>query len=121
MVGSSTNPLLASFAIVLGLLIVMNLMSRVTLSLPPGPPLTPASSSGPRPRRATPSRRRHEALAAGAGHDCRIRPRWSRRFGARSADRTAIAAGAVLGVTAAVGAAAVRRAAGSLVALARRH
>jgi membrane protein len=114
-VGSSKNPLLASFAIVLGLLVVMNLMSRVTLiaaawaATGAGFALSTAADSAADPgSTGAPGRLPHPA---------EMEP----TFGARSTDRTAIAAGAVLGATAVVGAAAVRRAAGSLVAIARRH
>ncbi len=123
-VGSSSNPLLASFAILVGLLIVMNLMSRVTLvaaawaalsfGLAPreatsaaASATSPASPASPAGRPSRPVRLPHPAQMAPT-------------FGARSADRTAIAAGAVLGAAAALGLGALRRAAGSVVALARR-
>ncbi len=117
-VGSSSNPLLASFAILVGLLIVMNLMSRVTLvaaawaalslGLPPRPADAPV---------ATPSAAAPAAGPVRLPHPAEMAP----TFGARSADRTAIAAGAVLGAAATLGAAALRRAAGSVVDLARRR
>lgn len=125
-VGSSTNPLLASFAIILGLLIVLNLMSRVTLiaaawaAIGSGlvPAGTAAESAAIPATSATPAR---APLPVGSHlrtpHPVELEP----NFGARSADRTAIAAGAVLGATAAVGVAAVRRATGTLVAMARRR
>jgi membrane protein len=120
-VGSSTNPLLASFAIVIGLLVVMNLMSRVTLiaaawaATDAGFALrtTTEASAGPTAEEGPRTGLSRPRLP----HPAEMEP----SFGTRSADRTAIAAGAVLGATAAVGAAAVRRAAGSLLALARRH
>jgi membrane protein len=116
-VGTSSNPLLASFAILVGLLIVMNLMSRVTLVAA----AWAALSFGLAPREAAdPAAVPAAAVPPGRGgrppHPAEMAP----TFGARSADRTAIAAGAVLGAAAALGAGALRRAAGSLVALARR-
>jgi membrane protein len=111
-VGSSSNPLLASFAILVGLLIVMNLMSRVTLVAA----AWAALSSGLQPRTATVPAAAPAARAVPLPHPAEMAP----TFGARSADRTAIAAGAVLGVAATLGAGALRRAVGSLVALARR-
>jgi membrane protein len=117
-VGSSSNPLLASFAILVGLLIVMNLMSRVTLvaaswaalafGLQPRASAAPAAPTAPAAAAVRGARLPHPAEMAPT-------------FGTRSADRTAIAAGAVLGAAAALGAGALRRAAGSVVALARRR
>ena len=69
-VGSSTNPVLASFAIIIGLLLVINLMSRVTL-------LAAAWAAVGEPAQAG-------AVATGRGgvatvaHGCRTRARWSR-------------------------------------------
>lgn len=104
-VGSSTNPVLASFAIVVGLLVVINLMSRVTLFAAAwaavGSELVAARTAEvavsearrlPHPRAMEPS------------------------FGPRSADRTAIAAGAVIGAVGAVGVGAVRRATAAVIA-----
>lgn len=105
-VGSSSNPLLASFAIVIGLLIVMNLMSRLTL-------LAAAWAAEDWDRQT----RRELTAEADAfarqpnrqrvlPHPAALEP----SFGTRSADRTAIAAGAVIGAVGAVGVSAARRA-----------
>lgn len=92
---ATSKPLLASFAVVIGLLVLMNLISRVmllaaawaatTVDDRPGPGLA-ARQSAARPQGA-PLGPREELLPT---------------FGQRSTDRTAIAAGAVLGVTLAV-------------------
>ena len=107
--GSSTNPVLASFAIVVGLLVVMNLLSRLTL-------LAAAWAATGRE-----DQRRQQAEEAtlrtrARPHPAALEP----SFGSRSADRTAVAAGAVLGAFAAVGVGALRRAASAMVTALRR-
>ena len=101
-VGSSTNPVLASFAIIIGLLIVHE----------PDEPGDPArrrlgrvGADADRPRPTAPRQRRRRR----ARDDCRTRREMEPTFGARSADRTAIAAGAVIG---AIGRSGVARCAG---------
>jgi membrane protein len=108
--GSSRNPVLASFAVIIGLLVVMNLLSRVTL-------LSAAWA-------AVGSDQTETAVAETAVRESRALPHpraMEPTFGARSADRTAIAAGAVMGAVGAVGVGALRRAAAALVATVRRR
>jgi membrane protein len=112
-VGVTNNPVLASFAVIVGLLLVMNLLSRVVL-------LASAWASA-------------DVDAVRAGQTSEVsevaaelpRPRGPHElepsFGPRSADRTAIAAGAVLGALGAVGVGALRRAGHALVAVLRRE
>ena len=103
---ATSKPLLASFAVIIGLLLLINLISRVML-------LAAAWAA------TTAEGRGH--LAAGEGptgdaplsNDQRL-PIGPREvslpsFGQRASDRTTIAAGAVLGVTATLGARTVRR------------
>lgn len=115
-VGSSTNPVLASVAIVVGLLVVMNLLSRLTLlaaawaavgwdqqiqAAVAGEAAEVAEVAGARPR--------------GRPQPAELQP----SFGARSADRTAIAAGAVLGAAGAVGVGVLRRASAAVLSALR--
>jgi membrane protein len=103
------NPLFASIAIVVGLLIWLNLIARITLisaawaandvaQIPASPasPVSPATAGSAVPRDAS--------MAT---------------FGTRSGDRTTLAAGAVLGVTAVVATGALSRGIRSLFDLAR--
>jgi membrane protein len=103
-VGGSTNPVLASFAIIIGLLVVINLLSRVTLLAAAwaavGAGLAEAHVA-------------EEAVAASRRlpHPREMEP----SFGRRAEDRTAIAAGAVIGAVGAVGMGALRRATAAMV------
>jgi membrane protein len=89
---ASKKPLLAGFAVIIGLLLLINLISRVVLlsaawsatRLREHGRLTSSSGEPPAP------------LPRPAGPREDIQP----SFGQRSADRTAVAAGAVLGVSA---------------------
>lgn len=96
--GAADKPLLAGFAVVIGLLVLMNLISRVmllaaawaaTIAVERG--LLVGAQPPPLPRPAGP---RDAVLPS---------------FGPRAGDRTAVAAGAVLGVTAALTLRAVTR------------
>jgi membrane protein len=109
-VGVTKNALLASFAVVVGLLLVMNLLSRVVLI---------ASAWASEAVRVSAAATADEAAAARAVA-VRRPQEMEPSFGARSADRTAIAAGAVLGVAGAVGVGALRRALRVVVDLVRR-
>ncbi len=126
-VGVTNNPVLASFAVVVGLLLVMNLLSRVVL-------LSAAYASTTSTVRAKSDATADASLAApamargagaggapGVGRTPRLpHPReMEPTFGQRSADRTAIAAGAVMGAVGTVGLGALRRAVRALVALVR--
>ena len=115
-VGRSTNPVLASFAVVVGLLVVINLMCRVTLFA------AAWAAAGPEPAVAPTAEQTAEAQAAAAAaaernlarrlpHPRAVEP----SFGPRSADRTAIAAGAVIGAVGAVGVGALRRATAAIM------
>jgi membrane protein len=113
--GSSTNPVFASFAIIIGLLVVMNLLSRVTL--------LSAAWAAVGSEQAEPVVA-ETAVAETALRDSRALPHpraMEPTFGARSADRTAIAAGAVMGAVGAVGVGVLRRATSALVATVRRR
>jgi membrane protein len=101
---ASRRPLLAGFAVVIGLLVLMNLISRVMLLSAAWAATTaterghlPGSPPAPLPRPAGP---RDDVLPS---------------FGPRAADRTAVAAGAVLGLTAAMVGRVLRRGARSAV------
>jgi membrane protein len=107
-VGSSANPVLASFAIVVGLLIVLNLLSRLTL-------LAAAWAAVGWEQQTAEVAEEVVAAARRLPHPAEMEP----TFGARSADRTAIAAGAVMGAVGALGVGAVRRATSALVAAVR--
>ncbi|WP_426562717.1 YihY/virulence factor BrkB family protein [Angustibacter sp. McL0619] len=95
---ASRKPVLASFAVIIGLLLLINLISRVVLlsaawaatGLQDRGRLGTGTPVEPLPRRAGP----REAMLPS--------------FGQRSADRTSLAAGAVLGVSALVVARSVR-------------
>lgn len=107
-VGGSTNPVLASFAIIIGLLVVINLMSRVTLLAAAWAAVGAGQTEEEQAEAAVAAARR-------LPHPRAMEP----SFGARSADRTAIAAGAVIGAVGAVGVGALRRAASAVVATVR--
>jgi membrane protein len=90
---AANKPLLGSFAVIVGLLVLLNLISRVLL-LAAAWAATLADEGG------------RLAVGAAAGqHPVPIGPRESAlaSFGQPSADRTAVAAGAVLGVLVTVG------------------
>jgi membrane protein len=89
--GASRKPLLAGFAVVIGLLVLMNLISRVML-LSAAWAATTATDRGHLPG-APPA-----PLPQPAGPRDDVLP----SFGPRAADRTAVAAGAVLGLTAGI-------------------
>ena len=108
---AANKPLLASFAVIVGLLVLINLISRIML-------LAAAWAA------TTADDRGH--LAGGpAGpvpaHDAPIGPREAAlpTFGPRSADRVAVAAGAVIGVSAAMGVRTARRGLHAAVAAVR--
>jgi membrane protein len=115
LISSTTgNPLFASFALVVGLLVWLNLMSRVLL-------ISAAWAANDLDTRSG-------ELSAGQRHKLAEgpveRPLTTVRdrtdaglptFGQRAADRTSVAAGAVLGAVGAVGLGAVLRGLGSLV------
>lgn len=106
---ASHKPLLASFAVIIGLLLMINLISRVML-------LAAAWAA------TTADDRGHLATGpAAASHPAPIGPRESvlPTFGQRSGDRVAVVAGAVIGVTAAVGARTARRGLHAAVAAVR--
>jgi membrane protein len=108
-VGSSNNPVLASFAIIIGLLVVMNLLSRLTL-------LAAAwAAVAWDEQKAVRAAEDFVSAARRLPHPAEMEP----TFGARSADRTALAAGAVIGAVGAVGVGAMRRAASAAVAAVR--
>lgn len=95
------KPLLASFAVLIGLLVLINLISRVML-------LAAAWAA------ATAHDRGHLAVGAAAPtHQRPIGPREPTlpTFGQRAGDRTTVAAGAVIGVGAALAVGTLRRAA----------
>jgi membrane protein len=111
-VGSSTNPVFASFAIVIGLLVVMNLLSRLTLLAAAWAAVgwdqqIETAVAGEAAQVATMANLRPRGLP----HPAALEP----SFGARSADRTAIAAGAVLGALGAVGVGVLRRASAAVL------
>jgi membrane protein len=120
-VGVTNNPVLASFAVVVGLLIVMNLLSRVVLLASAWAAADTAAATATSPvRSAAPTRvaaASAPAFAPAASGPAEMEP----SFGPRSADRTAIAAGAVIGAVGMIGVGALRRAAGALVAVVRRR
>lgn len=107
--GTSNNPVLASFAVVIGLLVVMNLLSRLTLLA--------AAWAAVGWDQQTAARGVEDFMAAARRlpHPAELEP----SFGPRSADRTAIAAGAVLGAVGAVGVGAMRRATSAMLAAVR--
>jgi membrane protein len=95
---AARKPVIGSFAVIVGLLVLLNLISRVLL-LAAAWAATRADEGG--------------RLAVGAAipqHPTPLGPREHSvaSFGQRSADRTAVAAGAVLGLIAAVGARSLR-------------
>ena len=105
---ASRKPLLAGFAVIIGLLVLMNLISRIMLLAAAWAATTaterghlPSQAPAPQPQPAGP---RDDVLPS---------------FGPRAADRTAVAAGAVLGLTAGVVGHTVRRGVQALVASAR--
>jgi membrane protein len=111
--GASRKPLLAGFAVIIGLLIMINLISRVVVlsaawsatSLDDTGRLPAATSTPPEPL-PRPAGPREDVLPS---------------FGQRSADRTAVAAGAVLGVSALFVARSVRDGLRAAVAAVRGH
>jgi membrane protein len=99
---AANKPVIGSFAVVVGLLVLLDLISRILL-LSAAWAATTADEGG----------RLGTGPAAGAAapqHQVPIGPREQSvaSFGQRSADRTAVAAGAVLGLIAAVGVRSVR-------------
>lgn len=88
---ASNKPLLAGFAVVIGLLVLMNLISRVML-LSAAWAATTATDRGHLPGSPVPP------LPGPAGPREAVLP----SFGPRAADRTTLAAGAVLGLTAGI-------------------
>lgn len=120
--GESDNPVLKSAAVVVGLLIWMNLVGRLTLlaaawaatvvddDAQGAGAASPAAASGPTAGPVAGTGRR----SAATSRDVPIGPRESTlpSFGQRSQDRTLLAAGLVLGAVGAVGV----RVAGSAVA-----
>lgn len=105
---ASRKPLLAGFAVIVGLLVLMNLISRIML-LSAAWAATTATERGHLPGPTPP------ALPRPAGPRDDVLP----TFGPRAADRTAVAAGAVLGLTAAVVGHTLRRGVRALVGPAR--
>jgi membrane protein len=105
---ASRKPLLAGFAVVIGLLVLMNLISRIML-LSAAWAATTATERGHLPSHAP------APLPQPAGPRDDVLP----SFGPRAADRTAVAAGAVLGLTAGVVAHTLRRGLQALVASSR--
>ena len=109
---AANKPLLASFAIIIGLLLLINLISRIIL-------LAAAWAA------TTAHERGHlagaDAAGAGPAHDAPLGPREASipTFGQRSADRVAVAAGAVIGVSAALGVRTARRGLHAAVAAVR--
>ncbi|KQX70003.1 hypothetical protein ASD06_03160 [Angustibacter sp. Root456] len=99
------KPLLTGFAVVIGLLVLMNLISRIML-LSAAWAATTATERGHLPSQAP------AALPRAAGPRDDVLP----SFGPRAADRTAVAAGAVLGLTAGVVGHTLRRGLRALVA-----
>lgn len=96
---AANKPLLASFAVLIGLLVLINFISRIML-------LAAAWAA------TTADDRGHLTVGAVAvAHDTPIGPREDTMptFGQRSADRVAVGAGAVLGVMAALGVRTARR------------
>jgi membrane protein len=95
---AANKPVLGSFAVVVGLLVLLDLISRILL-LSAAWAATTADEGG-----------RLAVGAAAPQHEVAIGPREQSvaSFGQRSADRTAVAAGAVLGLIAAVGVRSVR-------------
>jgi membrane protein len=120
----TANPLFASLAVVFGLLIWLNLIARLTL-------ISAAWAANdvnaihadelPEPLSASPAVAIPATVAARdvAARDVSARDVALPTFGARSADRTTLAAGAVLGGAAATAAGALLRAIRSLVGLGR--
>jgi len=90
---AANRPVIGSFAVIVGLLVLLNLISRILL-LAGAWAATTADAGG-----------RLAVGAAAPQHQLPIGPREQSvpSFGQRSADRTAVAAGAVLGLIAAVG------------------
>ncbi|MGN6610575.1 MAG: YihY/virulence factor BrkB family protein [Angustibacter sp.] len=105
---ASRKPLLAGFAVIIGLLVLMNLISRIML-LAAAWAATTATERGHLPSQAP------APLPRAAGPRDDVLP----SFGPRAADRTAVAAGAVLGLTAGVVGHTLRRGLQALVASAR--
>lgn len=106
---AADRPLLASFAVLIGLLLLINLISRIML-LSAAWAATVAHDRGHLPAR--PQAPEH-ATAIGPREDTLP------SFGQRSGDRVAVAAGAVLGISAAVGVQTARRGLHAAVAAVR--
>jgi membrane protein len=104
-----SNPLLAGSAVLVGLLLWMNLLSRVALLAA----AWTATGHEPRPASAV-APGAVLALASSEGRAIRVRQQAEPTYGTRAADRTTLAAGAVLGALALTGASAVRDAARSV-------
>jgi membrane protein len=102
---AARKPVLGSFAVIVGLLVLLNLISRILL-LAAAWAATRADEGG---RLAVGAAVPQHAVPLGP------RPHAAPAFGQRSADRTSVAAGAVLGVIAAVGARQVREGLRSVV------
>lgn len=108
---AANKPLLASFAVIIGLLVLINLISRIML-------LAAAWAA------TTADDRGHLAagpLEAGSASVAPLGPREDTlpSFGQRSTDRVAVAAGAVIGVSAALGVRTARRGLHAAVAAVR--
>lgn len=107
---AANKPLLASFAVIIGLLVLINLISRIML-------LAAAWAA------TTADDRGHLTGPVGTG-SAPVAPLGPREaalpsFGQRSADRVAVAAGAVIGVSAALGVRTARRGLHAAVAAVR--
>ena len=100
---AANKPLLASYAVIIGLLVLINLISRVML-LAAAFAATTADEKG-----------RLAVGAAAPDHRAPIGPREATlpTFGQRAGDRTSVLAGAVIGLSAVLGAQTVRRALGA--------
>ncbi len=99
---AANKPLLAGFAVVIGLFVLINLISRVML-LAAAWAATEAEAHGRLGPAIVPGRAAGVRLEGSPRDD--VRP----TFGQRSADRTSLLAGAVMGLTAVLGAQTVRR------------
>ena len=109
--GAARRPVLGSFAVIIGLLIVLNLMSRILL----------LSAAWAATRAHDGGRLMDGAAAARQPAPAQPREVVPARFGQPSADRTAVAAGAVLGVMVAVAARGARDGLRAAAAAVRGH
>lgn len=108
---AANKPVFASFAVIIGLLLLINVISRIIL-------LSAAWAA------VTADNRGHLAVGALApAHEAALGPREDTlpSFGQRSADRVALGAGAVMGISAALGVRIARRALHAAVAAVRGH